>query len=139
MEPIYISHEATEQSSDHHLSQDIDLAIARLEQRIINYIDATHADLATRLHSITLSCTAIENQVFNKQNHTAPHIKNQNNNTMHGVSGRLDDSLKGLHESIARLSAATDALGTRFGLQGKKDEEVDVYEWEKDDCVERFA
>ncbi|KAH0281442.1 hypothetical protein KCU91_g225, partial [Aureobasidium melanogenum] len=133
MEPVYISHEASSQPLDHHLSQHIDLAIARLEQRIIKHIDTTHQDLATHLHNITLSFTAIENKVSNKQNHhTTPHTKKQNNK-------KMNDSLKGLGESIARSSAATDALGARFGLQGKKDEEVDVCEWEKDDCVERFA
>ncbi|KAG9959298.1 hypothetical protein KCU61_g7551, partial [Aureobasidium melanogenum] len=140
MEPVYISHEASSQPLDHHLSQHIDLAIAKLEQRIIKHIDTTHQDLATHLHNITLSFTAIENKVSNKQNHhTTPHTKKQNDKTMDGASEKLDDSLKGLGESIARLSATTDALGARFGLQGKKDEEADVYEWEKDDCVERFA
>lgn len=58
---------------------------------------------------------------------------------MDGTSRRFDDSVKDLGEAIARLSISIDELGERFGVNEKKDEEIGVYEWEKDDCVERFA
>jgi hypothetical protein len=51
---------------------------------------------------------------------------------MDGALESFDDSLKSLDESIARLSTATDAFGTRFGPKGSIDEEIDVYEWGKD-------
>ncbi|KAG9949843.1 hypothetical protein KCU85_g4068, partial [Aureobasidium melanogenum] len=146
-ESTYISHETTEQPLNQHSGTCVDFAIAALEQRMINYIDTTHSDLAARLNNINLSCADIEKKV-DKHNDTPPKPNQnnktmakpkQNNNTMDGAVERFGDSVKNLGEAISQLSASIDALGVRFGLNGKKDDEADVHEWEKDDCLERFA
>lgn len=50
MEPTHIGHGTIKQPLDHHLRQDVDLALARLEQRMINYID-THGYSSERMNA----------------------------------------------------------------------------------------
>lgn len=145
MGPIYINHEATEPPLDHYSRQDVDLALARLEQRMTHYIDTTHVYLATRLDSITSSCANIEKKV-DKIDPTTSKLNNGNKRTADDAFGNFNGACKDLggavgrlDEAVARLSASTDALAARFGVPRKKDEEADVYEWEKDDCVVKFA
>lgn len=82
---------------------------------MLNYIDTTHQDPEIRLSSIILSCTAVETKYPTSKPITLLLIpENQDNKKMDGALESFDDSLKGLHESIARPSTATDAFGARF-------------------------
>lgn len=137
IKPTHIGHGAIEQPLTHHLRQDADLALARLESRMIRYINTQHEDLAVRINSMTTSCANIEKKIIKRDHTTAD--TNQNTKTADGARGNLGNALKGFHESIGRLSAAADALGSRSGVRENMVGEDDVYERDKDDCVERFA
>lgn len=70
---------------------------------------------------MTTSCANTKKKIIERDHTTAD--TNQNTKTADGARGNLGDTLRGFHESIGRLSAAVDALGSRFGVRENMVEE----------------